>query len=119
MKKYLIYRTPLFLVASKDKKYSAWATQSELQYYYLNSKSMQGVTKPLKRIANRYENKYSSKYEGNINAPKNKEDFQLAEKAAQKLKGSQKKFVVQSLKQLKKNGTMSIEGHNILLFGVY
>ncbi len=110
---------PLFLIASKDKKYSAWATQSELQYYYLNSKSMAGVTKPLKRIANRYVNgKNYWKMCGNINAPKNKEDFQLAEKAAQKLKGSQKKFIVQSLKQLKKDGTMDKEGHNLLLFSI-
>ena len=50
------FGAPEFLVASKDKKYSTWTTQAGLQYFYMNDKSMQGVIKPLKRIANRYSN---------------------------------------------------------------
>lgn len=38
-------------------------------------------------------------------------------KAANKLKGSQKKFVVNSLKQLKKDNNICVEGDNLLLFG--
>lgn len=104
---------PLYLVASKDKKYSCWTTQSMLQYYYLNSKSMRGVTKPLKRIAKRNADQ-------DITSLKNKHnqrDFNAAMKAAKKLKGSQKKFVLASLKQLKKDGSIDVEGNNLLLFG--
>src|SRR5699024_11619176 len=69
---------PAYLVASKDKKYSSWTTQSGLQYYYLNSKSMQGVTKPLKRIANRLNT--------SLKKANNKRDFNAAMKAAKKLR---------------------------------
>ncbi|MGN1271722.1 MAG: hypothetical protein ACI4T3_01100 [Lactobacillus sp.] len=105
---------PLYLVASKDKKYSCWTTQSMLQYYYFNSKSMKGVTAPLKRIMDRSVNK-------DITSLKNKQnmrDYNAAMKAANKLKGSQKKFAVNSLKQLKKDGSIDIEGDNLLLFGL-
>ena len=100
---------PVYLVASKDKKYSTWTTQSGLQYYYLNSKSMAGVTKPLKRIANRQNR--------DLKKANNKRDFNQAMKAAKKLKGSQRSFVLRSLKQLQKDG-MNDEGVNLLLFGL-
>ena len=104
---------PLYLVVSKDKKYSCWTTQAMLQYYYFNSKGMRGVVNLLKRIANRSADK-------NIISLKNKQnkrDFNAAMKAANKLKGSQKKFVVNSLKQLKKDNNIGVEGDNLLLFG--
>ena len=44
---------PLYLVASKDKKYSCWTTQAMLQYYYFNSKGMRGVVTPFKTFDNR------------------------------------------------------------------
>lgn len=100
---------PVYLVASKDKRYSTWTTQSGLQYYYLNSKSMAGVTKPLKRIANRQDR--------DLKKANNKRDFNQAMKAAKKLKGSQRSFVVSSLKKLQKDG-MNDEGVNLLLFGL-
>lgn len=101
---------PVYLVASKDKKYSTWTTQALLQYYYLNSKSMQGVTKPLKRIANRLNT--------SLKKANNKRDFNAAMKAAKKLRGSQRDFVLRSLNQLKKDGSMNVEGKNLLLFGL-
>lgn len=101
---------PVYLVASKDKKYSTWTTQAFLQYYYLNSKSMQGVTKPLKRIANRLNT--------SLKKANNKRDFNAAMKAAKKLRGSQRDFVLRSLNQLKKDGSMNVEGKNLLLFGL-
>lgn len=104
---------PLYLVASKDKKYSCWTTQAMLQYYYLNSKAMRGVTKPLLRIGNRSANKDIT----SLKNKQNKRDFNAATKAAKKLKGSQKKFVMTSLKQLKKDGNINVEGDNLLLFG--
>jgi hypothetical protein len=75
---------PVYLVASKDKKYSTWTTQAFLQYYYLNSKSMQDVTKPLKRIANRLNT--------SLKKANSKRDFGAAMKAAKKLRGSQRDF---------------------------
>lgn len=69
-----------------------------LQYYYFNSKGMRGVVNPLKRIANRG----SDKDIVSLKNKQNKRDLNAAMKAANKLKGSQKKFVVNSLKQLKK-----------------
>lgn len=101
---------PVYLVASKDKKYSTWTTQALLQYYYLNSKSMQGVTKPLKRIANRLNR--------SLKTASNKRDFNAAMRAAKKLHGSQRSFVLRSLNQLKKAGSMSVEGKNLLIFGL-
>lgn len=101
---------PVYLVASKDKKYSTWTTQAFLQYYYLNSKYMQGVTKPLKRIANRLNT--------SLKKANNKRDFNAAMKAAKRLRGSQRDFVLRSLNQLKKDGSMNVEGKNLLLFGL-
>ena len=85
---------PVYLVASKDKKYSSWTTQSGLQYYYLNSKAMKNVKKPLMRIASRLNT--------SLKKVNNKRDFNAAMKAAKKLHGNQRKFVLRSLKQLKK-----------------
>lgn len=67
---------PVYLVASKDKKYSSWTTQSGLQYYYLNSKAMKNVKKPLMRIANRLNT--------SLKKANNKRDFNAAMKAAKK-----------------------------------
>ncbi|RVU71520.1 MULTISPECIES: hypothetical protein [Lactobacillus] len=100
---------PVFLLASKDKNYFIWTTQSGLQYFYLNNKNMRGVKKALTKIANS-DNRQVKK-------GKNKKQLDLAFKAAKKLRGKQKKFVVSSLKELKKDGTMDIEGSNLLLFG--
>lgn len=82
---------PVYLVAYKDKKYSSWTTQSGLQYYYLNSKAMKNVKKPLMRIANRLNT--------SLKKANNKRDFNAAMKAAKKLHGNQRKFVLRSLKQ--------------------
>ncbi|MGQ5709980.1 hypothetical protein [Lactobacillus sp. PSON] len=112
------FGAPEYLVASKDKKYSAWTTQTGLQYFYMNTKSMQGVIKPLKRIAKRYSNKMDDSRAGNLKDAKNKKDLELAIKAAKKLKGNQRKFVLTSLNQLKKAGTINNEGTNLLLFGI-
>ncbi|KRL26915.1 MAG: hypothetical protein LKU_00661 [Lactobacillus kefiranofaciens] len=101
---------PVYLVASKDKKYSSWTTQSGLQYYYLNSKAMKNVKKPLMRIANRLNT--------SLKKANNKRDFNAAMKAAKKLHGNQRKFVLRSLKQLKKDGSMNVGGTNLLIFGL-
>lgn len=101
---------PVYLVASKDKKYSSWTTQSGLQYYYLNSKALKNVKKPLMRIANRLNT--------SLKKANNKRDFNAAMKAAKKLHGNQRKFVLRSLKQLKKDGSMNVGGTNLLIFGL-
>lgn len=84
----------------------------------MNTKSMQGVIKPLKRIAKRYSNKMDDSRAGNLKDAKNKKDLELAIKVAKKLKGNQRKFVLTSLNQLKKAGTINNEGTNLLLFGI-
>lgn len=101
---------PVYLVASKDKKYSSWTTQSGLQYYYLNSKAMKNVKKPLMRIANRLNT--------SLKKANNKRDFNAAMKGAKKLHGNQRKFVLRFLKQLKKDGSMNVGGTNLLIFGL-
>ncbi|MGQ5708584.1 hypothetical protein [Lactobacillus sp. PSON] len=100
--------TPMYLVASKNKKYSAWLTQASLQYYYLNNKSMHNVTKFLKKIVNRNNTKLSAA---------DKKDLRSAITQAKKLKGSQRKFVLKSLNQIKKSDTIENQGESILLFG--
>ena len=75
---------------------------------------MRGVANPLKRIANRG----SDKDIVSLKNKQNKRDLNAAMKAANKLKGSQKKFVVNSLKQLKKDNNIGVEGDNLLLFGL-
>ena len=74
---------------------------------------MRGITKPLLRIGNRSANKNIT----SLKNKSNKRDLNAAMKAAKKLKGNQKKFVVASLKQLKKDGNINVEGDNLLLFG--
>lgn len=101
---------PVYLVASKDKKYSSWTTQSGLQYYYLNSKALKNVKKPLMRIANRLNT--------SLKKANNKRDFNAAMKATKKLHGNQRKFVLRSLKQLKKDGSMNVGGTNLLIFSL-
>ena len=54
----------------------------------------------------------------NLKDAKNKKDLELAIKAAKKLKSNQRKFVLTSLNQLKKAGTINDEGTNLLLFGI-
>lgn len=117
-----ISASPVYLVASKDKKYSAWLTQSELEYYYLHDKAVQSVIKPLKKIISN-DNKYTEKHYNSINGgslknKKNKQYFNQALAAAKKMpKGSKKTFVLNSLNQLKKNGHIN-NGGNMLLFGL-
>lgn len=106
----IAFAAPEYLVVSKDKKYSCWTTQAQLQYFYMNDKDMSGVKKPLTRIANRSNTSLKTK--------KNLHDFNLAVKAAKKLHGSKKTFVLRNLKLLKKTGSMSIEGKNLLTFGL-
>lgn len=116
-----ISASPVYLVASKDKKYSAWLTQSELEYYYLHDKAVQSVIKPLKKIINNDDN-YSDKHihstnGGSLKIKKNKLYFDQALAAAKKMpKGSKKTFVLNSLNQLKKDGNID-DGGNMLLFG--
>lgn len=105
------FGAPEYFVASKDKQYYGWYTQAELEYYYLHDKSFAGVYKPLKKIAN-------SKT-GRISTKKNTQYFNQAMAAAKKMKGSQKKYVISSLNQLKKNGNINNEGKSLMLFGIY
>ena len=64
----------------------------------------------LKRISNRLNT--------SLKKANNKRDFNAAMKAAKKLRGSQRDFVLRSLNQLKKDGSMNVEGKNLLLFGL-
>ena len=114
---------------SKDNKYSTWTTNPGMQYCAFNSKALQGVVKPLNRISKRataqfptYKWQKISKKARATRIRKNKHDFNLAVKAAQKLKGQQRKFVLASLKQAKKEGyitklTLPL-AFNILLWGI-
>ena len=52
--------------------------------------------------------------EGEVDA----KSVNAAMKAAKKLHGSQRDFVLRSLNQLKKDGSMNVEGKNLLLFGL-
>ena len=71
---------------------------------------MKNVKKPLMRIANRLNT--------SLKKANNKRDFNAAMKAAKKLYGNQRKFVLRSLKQLKKDGSMNVGGTNLLIFGL-
>lgn len=119
----------LYLITSKNNKYSTWTTNPSMKYYAFNSKALRGVTKPLNRISNRataqfptYENQKVYKKARDIRIKRNKRDFKLAVKAAKKLKGQQRKFVLASLKQAKKGGyitKLSLPlAYNILLWGI-
>ena len=57
---------------------------------------------------------------GRVSTKKNTQYFNQAMAAAKKLpNGSEKKFVISSLNQLKKNGNINNGGKNLLLFGIY
>lgn len=71
---------------------------------------MKNVKKPLMRIANRLNT--------SLKKANNKRDVNAAMKAAKKLHGNQRKFVLRSLKQLKKDGSMNVGGTNLLIFGL-
>ncbi len=71
---------------------------------------MKNVKKPLMRIANRLNT--------SLKKANNKRDFNAAMKVAKKLHGNQRKFVLRSLKQLKKDGPMNVGGTNLLIFGL-
>ncbi|KRK35760.1 hypothetical protein [Lactobacillus crispatus] len=43
----------MYLITSKDNKYSTWTTNPGMQYCAFNSKALQGVVKPLNRISKR------------------------------------------------------------------
>lgn len=105
------FGAPEYFVVSQNGKYGCWSTQSGLSYYYWNQKSLRGVTKPLERIANS-ENR-------SVRSGAGKRNFEQAWRAANKLKkGSQKNFILRSLRQLKKDGSMSVEGDNLFIFGL-
>lgn len=119
----------MYLITSKDNQYSTWTTNPGMQYYAFKSKALQGVVKPLNRISKRaaaqvpiYKWQKISKKARVTRIRKNKHDFNLAVKAAKKLKSQQRKFVLASLKQAKKEGyitklTLPL-AFNILLWGI-
>ena len=104
---------PIYLLASKDKKYSFWTTPAGMEYYYLHNKSLQPVLKPLKKIADR---KNTS-----LKNAQNKRDFAQAMKAAKKLPSSLRTKVMISLKQSQKDGKVDMideNGNNLMLSGI-
>lgn len=121
--------TLLYLITSKNNKYSTWTTNPGMQYYAFNSKALRGVVKPLNRISKRaaaqfptYKYQKVSKKAKDTRIRRNKHDFNLAVKAAKKLKEQQRKFVLASLKQVKKDGYITkltlLLAYNILLWGI-
>lgn len=117
--------TPEYLVTSKNHKYNAWTPNAGLQYYDIHSKSLQSVIRPLKRIKNRdFEglNRKTTVKDTRSRITKNKRDFDLAVKAAKKLKGKQRKFVLGSLQQMKQDdgirNVMQEKQDNILLWTI-
>ncbi|MBP2057302.1 hypothetical protein J2Z60_000466 [Lactobacillus colini] len=110
---------PEYLIASKNKKYSTWVTQADLEYYYLNSKSMKNVKKYLTRIAKRYSSNADDPRGGSLKDKKNLKDFNSAVKAAKKLPAKQRKFVLKSLAEQKKVGNTNEVGNNILFFSIF
>lgn len=119
---------PEYFVTSKDHKYNGWTPNVGLQYYAINSKSFQNVIKPLKKIEGRSPIRPNKKFtsKGKITdrkwLAKNEHDYALAVKAAKKLKGDQRKFALESLKQMKQDGVlrnvMMEKKDNILLWSV-
>lgn len=119
---------PEYFVTSKDHKYNCWTPNAGLQYYAINSKPLQRVLKPLGRIeardSKRLDRKTTAKgaISGRKRIAKNEHDYALAVKAAKKLKGNQRKFVLGSLKQMKQDDSvrnvMLQEKDNILLWSV-
>lgn len=120
--------SPEYFVTSKDHKYNCWTPNAGLQYYAINSKPLQKVIKSLKKIEGRSPIKQNGKFtsKGTITdckwLAKNEHDYALAVKAAKKLKGNQRKFVLGSLKQMKQDGVlrnvMMEKKDNILLWSV-
>lgn len=120
--------TPEYLITSKDHKYNAWTPNAGLQYYDIHSKSLQKVIDPLKRIKKRDFERLNKKTVvkdttlGRERIAKNKQDFNLAVKAAKKLKGKQRKFVLGSLQQMKQDdgirNVMQEKQDNILLWTI-
>lgn len=104
--------TPQYLITSKNHKYNAWTTDGELRYYAINRKSLKAVVKPLKRIHKRDSQGLHNR------KTKNKHDFSLAVKAAKKLKGNQRKFILASLNQMKKDKSTENMTNNILAWSV-
>lgn len=101
---------PLYVVASKNKKYSCVTTQASLRCIYWNDRSVQGVINPLKKIY---------KGSGDLSTKKSRNYFKQAIQAAEKLPNSGKKtFLLHSLNQFKKDRNMSIQGNNLLFFGL-
>ncbi|PEG86382.1 MULTISPECIES: hypothetical protein [unclassified Lactobacillus] len=119
---------PEYFVTSKDHKYNGWTPNAGLQYYAINSKTFQKVIKPLKKIEGRSPIRPNKKFtsKGKITdrkwLAKNEHDYALAVKAAKKLKGDQRKFVLGSLKQMKQDcvlrNVMMEKKDNILLWSV-
>ena len=119
---------PEYFVTSKDHKYNGWTPNAGLQYYAINSEPLQRVLKPLGRIeerdSKRLDRKTTAKgaISGRKRIAKNEHDYALAVKAAKKLKGNQRKFVLGSLKQMKQDvsvrNVMLQEKDNILLWSV-
>ena len=113
--------SPLYLITSKDHKYNSWTPNAGLQYYAINQKVLQPIVKPLRRI-NKRNYKYSVADLGAQNKKvkeakkKNKRDLDLAIKAAGKLKGTQRKFVLESLNKMKKDFNEEID--NILAWSI-
>ncbi|WP_308556431.1 hypothetical protein [uncultured Lactobacillus sp.] len=120
--------SPEYLVTSKNHKYNAWTPNAGLQYYAIYSKPLQKVVTPLRRIQKRDSDRLNRKTtlkdaaSDHKRIAKNKQDFALAVKAAKKLKGSQRKFVLESLKQMEQDGSISNvmleKQNNILLWSI-
>lgn len=100
--------TIIYLIVSKNNKYSMWASPYDLKYYYWDTKTMRNVRQPLERIGNRVNS--------SLKNSKNKRDFNLAVKAAKKLPKYERSFVLKSLAQFKQEGNLSHMWKNILLF---
>lgn len=117
--------TPEYLVTSKNHKYNAWTPNAGLQYYDIHSKSLQSVIRPLKRIKSRdFEglNRKKTVKDTRSRITKNKRDFGLAVKAAKRLKGKQRKFVLGSLQQMRQDdgirNVMQEKQDNVLLWTI-
>ena len=115
----------LFYGLSKNHKYNAWTPNAGLQYYDIHSKSLQSVIRPLKRIKSRdFEglNRKKTVKDTRSRITKNKRDFGLAVKAAKRLKGKQRKFVLGSLQQMRQDdgirNVMQEKQDNVLLWTI-
>lgn len=107
------FGAPEYLAVSRNKRYAAWLTQSSLQYYAVKQRAMRPIMRAINRMINR-----SVNHSGSLKTRANKRDFNTAYRAARKLRGRQKSFVMASLRQLKKDGNIAKQGTNLLLFGL-